>query len=362
MNTKISYLYRDASNNKVPNECIVRGLLTEEQTKAILDCRAGDNFIPSQVGLPEKRFDRFDPEEDTCWFELYESSFDPTDAEATVDLSVDELVSHFLSKKNHWEIPLTPGFEQDFDVPAEPHVNAHHYQFESRLYFKDATFGLDVCSTAGHTQYPASSQESTEFDIAYASEDYGDAVIALAAFEREADEKRAAIRAKYEPQEFLHRKEISADEKAAGLDYASYNKALKMRFSQDVRRLRLEGLPGNPRFDQYLDKMLSDEVRSKRLDLYYRCVNAVGVLTDVSGLAVGDNGSLNGHVIGEQGKANVETIYAGGYNIQCLHYRVLVKPVREKESLDAQIHTATEQAAKQPSVTGKQKDAPTHDL
>ena len=190
MNTKISYLYRDASNNKVPNECIVRGLLTEEQTKAILDCRAGDNFIPSQVGLPEKRFDRFDPEEDTCWFELYESSFDPTDAEATVDLSVDELVSHFLSKKNHWEIPLTPGFEQDFDVPAEPHVNAHHYQFESRLYFKDATFDLDVCSTAGHTQYPASSEESTEFDIAYASEDYlaqMNAIQSLAALEKDFD-------------------------------------------------------------------------------------------------------------------------------------------------------------------------------
>jgi hypothetical protein len=190
VNTKISYLYRDASNNKVPNECIVRGLLTEEQTKAILDCRAGDNFIPSQVGLPEKRFDRFDPEEDTCWFELYESSFDPTDAEATVDLSVDELVSHFLSKKNHWEIPLTPGFEQDFDVPAEPHVNAHHYQFESRLYFKDATFGLDVCSTAGHTQYPASSEESTEFDIAYASEDYlaqMNAIQSLAALEKDFD-------------------------------------------------------------------------------------------------------------------------------------------------------------------------------
>ena len=190
MNTKISYLYRDASNYKVPNECIVRGLLTDEQTKVILDCLDVDNFIPSQVGLPERRFDRFDPEEDTCWFELYESGFEPTDAEATVDLSVEELVSRFLSKKNHWEIPLTPGFEQDFDVPAEPHVNAHHYQFESRLYFKDAAFGLDVCSTAGHTQYPASSEESTEFDIAYASNDYlaqMNAVQSLTAEEKDFD-------------------------------------------------------------------------------------------------------------------------------------------------------------------------------
>lgn len=192
MNTRISYLYRDASNYKVPNECIVRGLLTDEQTKAILDCLDGDDFIPSQVGLPERRFDRFDPEEDTCWFELYESGFAPTDAEATVDLSVEELVSRFLSKKNHWEIPSTPGFEQDFEAPgaAEPHVNAHHYQFESRLYFKDAAFGLDVCSTAGHTQYPASSGESTEFDIAYASNDYlaqMNAVQSLTAEEKDFD-------------------------------------------------------------------------------------------------------------------------------------------------------------------------------
>lgn len=47
MNTRISYLYRDASNYKAYNECIVRGLLTDEQTKAILDCLDRDNFIPS---------------------------------------------------------------------------------------------------------------------------------------------------------------------------------------------------------------------------------------------------------------------------------------------------------------------------
>ena len=140
MNTRISYFYRDASNYKAYNECIVRGLLTDEQTKAILDCLDRDNFIPSQVGLPERRFDRFDPE-------------------------------------------VEPGL-------AESHVNAHHYQFESRLYFKDAVFGLAVCSTAGHTQYPASSEESTEFDIAYASEDYlaqMNAIQSLAAEEKDFD-------------------------------------------------------------------------------------------------------------------------------------------------------------------------------
>ena len=192
MNTKISYLYRDASNYKVPNECIVRGLLTDEQTKAILDCLDMDNFIPSQVGLPERRFDRFDPEEDTCWFELYESGFEPTDAEATVDLSADELVSRFLARKDRWDDTVIPAAAYDsVDLSsAEPHVNAHHYQFESRLYFKDAVFGLDVCSTAGHTQYPASSEGSTEFDIAYASEDYlaqMNAIQSLAAEEKDFD-------------------------------------------------------------------------------------------------------------------------------------------------------------------------------
>ena len=192
MNTKISYLYRDAGNNKSYNECIVRGLFTDAQIKDILDCRDGDKFIPSQVGLPERRFDRFDPQEDHCWFELQENGFEPTDSEATVDLSVDELVSHFLARKNCWDDTVIPAAAYDSaDLSsAEPHVNAHHYQFESRLYFKDATFGVDVCSTAGHTQYPASSQESTEFDIAYASEDYlaqMNALQSLAALEKDFD-------------------------------------------------------------------------------------------------------------------------------------------------------------------------------
>ena len=183
----------------------------------------------------------------------------------------------------------------------------------------------------------------------------------LATHQQERRDKLKEIESKYEYPS-MHWREIDAEAKAIGMDSKTFNKAMKLRFTQDIHHLRAEGLPGESRFDQFLDKMLSDEVRSKRLDLYYRCVNAVGVLTDVSGLTVGDNGSLNGHVVGEQGKATVETIYAGGYNIQCLHYRVLVKPVREKASLDSQIHTAAEQAAKQPSGAGKLKDAPSPGL
>ena len=38
MNTKISYLYRDADNYKKVNECVIAGALTAEQICAIKDC------------------------------------------------------------------------------------------------------------------------------------------------------------------------------------------------------------------------------------------------------------------------------------------------------------------------------------
>ena len=62
MNTKISYLYRDADNYKMHNKCVIAGTLTTEQTRTIKDCcEMGEYFIPRQVGLPERRFDRYDP-------------------------------------------------------------------------------------------------------------------------------------------------------------------------------------------------------------------------------------------------------------------------------------------------------------
>lgn len=102
MNTKINYLYRDADNYKVHNECVVQGTISAEQIAVILECLdEGEYFIPHLVGLPEKRFDTFDPQVDHPYFELSEDSFAETMESETVEVQVDELVSAFCAARGN---------------------------------------------------------------------------------------------------------------------------------------------------------------------------------------------------------------------------------------------------------------------
>ena len=104
MNTKINYLYRDADNYKVHNECVVPGTISAEQIAVIMECLdEGEYFVPHLVGLPEKRFDNFDPQVDHPYFELSKDSFEETMESETVEVPVAELVSAFLSCKGKWE-------------------------------------------------------------------------------------------------------------------------------------------------------------------------------------------------------------------------------------------------------------------
>ena len=61
MNTRINYMYRDASNYKSFNTAVVGGILSETDQHAIYYCCDDDAgqryFIPHLVGLPEKTFD-----------------------------------------------------------------------------------------------------------------------------------------------------------------------------------------------------------------------------------------------------------------------------------------------------------------
>lgn len=77
-----------------------------------------------------------------------------------------------------------------------------------------------------------------------------------------------------------------------------------------------------------LNKMLDREVKARYEDFVKRISKVVGEIEDTSHLFMGNNGAINGFVKGTQGSANVESILAGGYNIQCLHYRVLVKEIK----------------------------------
>ena len=106
-NTTIEYLYRDGSNYKGWNQCVIRGVLTEEQQKRILACRVwGEMFIPCNVGLSEETFGSLGYEQDpddTPWFELYENAFSLTDAKPTVEITPEELVKKFEEAHPEWE-------------------------------------------------------------------------------------------------------------------------------------------------------------------------------------------------------------------------------------------------------------------
>ena len=74
-----------------------------------------------------------------------------------------------------------------------------------------------------------------------------------------------------------------------------------------------------------LKKENLENAQQSVLNLVDRVEDRVGKVTDWSNLHLGMNGMLNGRIIGNLGSVYVETIGAGGYNIQRFHYRVLLK-------------------------------------
>lgn len=104
VNTKISYLYRDASNYKAYNEVIIKGKISPGQINQIMECLDdGEYFIPCQIGFPESRIGEVDPEVDHCWFELERSSFECTSEPETIEMTADELVQAFKEASGNWD-------------------------------------------------------------------------------------------------------------------------------------------------------------------------------------------------------------------------------------------------------------------
>lgn len=77
-----------------------------------------------------------------------------------------------------------------------------------------------------------------------------------------------------------------------------------------------------------LDKDLQKDADAKYDFIIERTNDIVGQITDAGNLSIGAKGDLNGYIIGEKGKAKVQTIGAGGWNIQCYHFRTLINAMK----------------------------------
>ena len=79
--------------------------------------------------------------------------------------------------------------------------------------------------------------------------------------------------------------------------------------------------------DEQIHESNVRDAKNLILNLYYRVKDITGEVTSWEDLHItnGNGGAvINGYVIGKEGRAKVESILAGGYNIQRLHIRVLV--------------------------------------
>lgn len=102
-----------------------------------------------------------------------------------------------------------------------------------------------------------------------------------------------------------------------GIEYKNY---------KNKYRELLYKINGLYTLNQIKEAVAKERVR-KEANFFARVEKVTGKIVDVSNLTIADNMELNGVVIGEEGKATVDTITAGGYNIQCFHFRVLVKKI-----------------------------------
>lgn len=117
-----------------------------------------------------------------------------------------------------------------------------------------------------------------------------------------------------------------------------FDKAKRNKIKADMKEMSFRELKAKYGFGYSEKAMESDEhihqenikaAKNIILDLINRVSYKTGEITDFSGLRINANNQgfavLNGIVFGKKGSAEVESILAGGYNIQRLHVRVLVK-------------------------------------
>ncbi len=128
------------------------------------------------------------------------------------------------------------------------------------------------------------------------------------------------------PEAFKQARETLIEEWVAGdLQARDFMKSKKEELSySEFRKLyRYTAEEALNHTEEEFRKIEAREADIWLINLYNRVKDITGEVTDCSYLSWGGK-CLDGFVIGKNGKAKVETIGAGGYNIQRYHLRVLV--------------------------------------
>lgn len=102
-------------------------------------------------------------------------------------------------------------------------------------------------------------------------------------------------------------------------EYNEKNASFRMAWNQ-VEKLASEKCG----YEKAVENMLDADYRAKYDWLLDQVTCITGEITDAASLRVAETGELNGFITGKKGIAKVNTFSAGGWNIQCFHYRTKV--------------------------------------
>lgn len=114
--------------------------------------------------------------------------------------------------------------------------------------------------------------------------------------------------------------------KEKGFHYRDISKAKANYAGTNV--LHMDSLYKEEERYEWINNVLEKEKKAKMIDLINRINNEIGEILDASNLEISKKGNLDGIIVGEKGSVRIETIGAGGYNIQCFHYRTLINKVK----------------------------------
>lgn len=76
--------------------------------------------------------------------------------------------------------------------------------------------------------------------------------------------------------------------------------------------------------DEYIKDLVEKDAEARKIKIQKQVAEKVGNILECD-LQRNENGGFDGKIRGDKGQIYIETIVAGGYNIQRAHYRTLIK-------------------------------------